>query len=57
MTGTGSLRIPSMTPFPTIENAVVTTAYGAEEVTGDADYNYCVRILMKEVCKLPKMAT
>lgn len=30
--------------FPTIENAIVTTAYGAEEVTGDADYNYCVRI-------------
>lgn len=30
--------------FPTIQNAIVTTAYGAEEVTGDDDYNYCVSI-------------
>lgn len=30
--------------FPTIENAIVTTAYGAEEVLDDDAYNYCMRI-------------
>lgn len=30
--------------FPTIENALITTAYGADIKLGDDDYNYCVRI-------------
>ncbi|WP_086932893.1 serine/threonine protein kinase [Agarilytica rhodophyticola] len=30
--------------FPTIENAIVTTAYAGDVLTGDDDYNYCVRI-------------
>lgn len=30
--------------FPTIENVIVTTAYDADVLTGDDDYNYCFRI-------------
>ncbi len=30
--------------FPTIQNAIITTAYSGDEKLGDDDYNYCVRI-------------
>ncbi|MFL0803197.1 MAG: serine/threonine protein kinase [Agarilytica sp.] len=30
--------------FPTIENVIITTAYSGDILTGDDDYNYCVRI-------------
>jgi len=30
--------------FPTIQNAIITTAYSGDEKLGDDDYNYCLRI-------------
>ncbi|NIB41427.1 serine/threonine protein kinase [Pseudomaricurvus alkylphenolicus] len=30
--------------FPTISNAIVTTAYSGDDVLGDDDFSYCVRI-------------
>ncbi len=30
--------------FPTIQNALITTAYSGDEKLGDDDYNFCVRI-------------
>ncbi len=30
--------------FPTIQNAIVTGSYGADELLGDTDYNWCFRL-------------
>lgn len=30
--------------FPTIQNSLITTAYSGDELLGDDDFNYCVRI-------------